>query len=508
MPVSISAIRHPCLPDRWRLFVFVLKALLWASVMFSLLAGAPLQAADAPERIRESVIAGSWYPADPVILRGKIEGFLRQAVLEPFDGKPVALIAPHAGYQYSGQVAAHAYRLLQSQKFKTVIVVAPSHYARFRGVSVYDQGGYRTPLGTVPLDRELIAELKRKDPSIRYVAEAHQKEHALEIQLPFLQVVLPNFKLVPLIMGDQDLSVCRKLAETLADLARNKPVLMAASTDLSHFHSYAEAQKLDNRVADHVRRMDVEGLASDLAGGRCEACGGGPLLAVLTAARLLGADQCEVLKALNSGDVTGDRSRVVGYMAAACRQQGAKTRTGIPPSLTSKEKNLLHQIARQSVEAVSNGLNNVTLPQLPPRLQEPAGAFVTLRKHKQLRGCIGHISGIYPLAETVARMAQAAAREDPRFPPVRKEELPELEFEISVLSPLQSVSDIDSIQVGVHGIYMKQGARSGLLLPQVPGEYGWDRITFLEQTCRKANLDKDAWKDPQTHIFIFSAEVF
>jgi len=493
-----------------------LNALVGVSILFASVTIALPQSAGASEHIRESVIAGAWYPADPVILRGKIDGFLQQANVEPRAGKLVALIAPHAGYRYSGQVAAHAYKLLQTQKFKTVVIVAPSHYARFGGVSVYDRGGYRTPLGTVSLDRELIAELKRKDPSIRYVAAAHQKEHSLEIQLPFLQILLPNLKLVPLVMGNQDFLTCRKLAETLADLTRDKPALMVASTDLSHFHGYADAQRLDNRIAGHVRRMNVEGLASDLATGRCEACGSGPLLAVLLAARLAGADQCEVLKSLNSGDVTGDRSRVVGYMAAACWQQNAKTRAPSPAAatpaapllFTSEEKAQLHHIARQSVEAVLSGRKTGPLPQLPPRLQEPAGAFVTIRKHKQLRGCIGHIRAVYPLAQTVSRMAQAAALEDPRFPPVRKEELPELEFEISVLSPLQPVSDVGIIQVGVHGIYMKQGARSGLLLPQVAGEYGWDRITFLEQTCRKAHLDKDAWKDPQTHIFIFSAEVF
>ena len=516
MLVPIPAIRHQYHRAVLPIFDFVLKALLCVSVLSSFLTGASLQAASVPERIRESVIAGAWYPADPAILRGKIDGFLRQADVEPPAGKLVALIAPHAGYRYSGQVAAHAYKLLQTRKFKTVVIVAPSHYARFWGVSVYDRGSYRTPLGTVPLDMELIAELKRKDPSIRYVAEAHQKEHSLEIQLPFLQVLLPDVKLVPLVMGNQDLSTCRKLAETLANLTRDKSVLIVASTDLSHFHSYSDAQILDNRVVGHVRQMSIEGLASDLAAGLCEACGGGPLLAVLTASRLIGANKCEVLKALNSGDVTGDRSRVVGYMAAACWQQDAKTQAPIPTgfprgaslSFTSEEKALLHHIARQSVEAVLSGRKTVPLPQLPPRLQESAGAFVTIRKHKQLRGCIGHISGIYPLAETVSKMSQTAALKDPRFPPVRKEELPELEFEISVLSPLQPISDVNMIQIGVHGIYIKQGARSGLLLPQVAGEFGWDRIAFLEHTCRKAHLDKDAWKDPQTHIFIFSAEVF
>ncbi len=228
-----------------------------------------------------------------------------------------ALISPHAGYVYSGQVAAHAYKLLEKQKFSTVIVLAPSHQARFTGVSVYDRGGFRTPLGVVPLDQDLISALEKRDKRIRFIPEAHAKEHALEIQLPFLQVVMPGFKLVPLVMGEQDLETCRWLAEAIADCIKDKPVLLVASSDLSHFHSSDEAKRLDQVVLDRVAAFDPEGLLRSLESGKCEACGGGPMVATMLAARRLGATKSRVLNSANSGDVTGDRSRVVGYMAAA-----------------------------------------------------------------------------------------------------------------------------------------------------------------------------------------------
>ncbi|MBW1995419.1 MAG: AmmeMemoRadiSam system protein B, partial [Deltaproteobacteria bacterium] len=229
----------------------------------------------------------------------------------------VSIIVPHAGYRYSGQVAAHGYRLLENRSFQTVVVVGPSHRAVFKGVSVYDRGGYKTPLGIVPIDRKIIEEIKQTDPGIRYVYKAHAMEHCIEIQLPFIKMLLPNARLVPLLMGDQQYETCLKLADTLARCIRGKSALLVASTDLSHFHPYHEAKKLDARVLQRVEEMDPVGLYSDLKKGISEACGGGPMVAVMLASRLLGVNVSRVLFAANSGDVTGDRSQVVGYMAAA-----------------------------------------------------------------------------------------------------------------------------------------------------------------------------------------------
>jgi AmmeMemoRadiSam system protein B/AmmeMemoRadiSam system protein A len=478
------------------------------------------------EKIHESVIAGSWYPGDATVLRRDVERYLTAVPEKDLPGSLVGLVAPHAGYQFSGQVAAHAYKLLQKQNFSTVVVIAPSHYASFPGVSVYDEGGLRTPLGVMPLDGDLVAALKKRDDRIRYFPEAYTREHSLEIQLPFLQVIQPGIKLVPLVMGDQDWGACERLAATVAECIRGKSVLVVASTDLSHFHSYDRAKSLDQVVLDHVSGLDPKGLHESLRSGRCEACGGGPLVTAMLVAQKLGASTGQVLHAANSGDVTGDRSRVVGYMAAALytgpatrdtaqaaaslssAASASNAKVGTDLGLSSEDKQRLHQIARQTINARLNGEKPPALGNFNGALKQPCGAFVTLKKRGELRGCIGHIVGARPLAETVAEMAEAAAFRDLRFPPVSASEFPELQIEISALTPLQRVSNPDEIRVGTHGIYLRRGTQGGLLLPQVATEQHWDRTTFLEQTCRKAGFPSDAWKDPGTEIYIFSADIF
>jgi AmmeMemoRadiSam system protein A len=368
----------------------------------------------------------------------------------------------------------------------------------------------------MPLDRELVAELKQRESRISYIAKAHSQEHSLEIQLPFIQVVMPEGELVPLVMGDQSFDTCQWLAQALAHCIKGKSVVVVASSDLSHFHSYKEAKRLDQVVVDRVNEFDPRGLSDDLARGKCEACGGGPMVTAMLLARELGANKSRVLHYANSGDVTGDHSGVVGYMAAALwanpkkakghNQRGQRISADL--GLTSGEKVQLLKIARDVVEACCRG-GRAPKPEVDsPTLNEPRGAFVTLHKDGKLRGCIGHIRAQKPLVETIVEMAEAAAFQDPRFPPVTSKELGQLEYEISVLTPLRRIEDVEEIQVGKHGIYMKRGASSGLLLPQVAAEWGWDRSTFLEHTCTKAGLPEDAWKDRKTEIYIFSADVF
>lgn len=468
------------------------------------------------EQIRESVIAGSWYPGKASRLEREVQDYLSQASPVDLKGQLIALISPHAGYRYSGQVAAYGYKLLGERKFSSVVVIAPSHRSYFRGVSVYDRGGYRTPLGVVPLDRELISAMQQRESRIEYVPDAHSQEHSLEIQLPFLQVLLPDAKLVPLVMGNQDFATCQWLAEAVADCIENKSVLVVASSDLSHFHPYEQAKRLDQVVLDKVNDFDPKGLSNSLADGLCEACGGGPMVTAMLIARRLGADKSRVLHYANSGDVTGDHSGVVGYMAAALwvdsktsKGKGSyRRRVGVNLGLTSDEKAQLLDIARNVVESHCRGEKTAEFGVDSPTLKEARGAFVTLHKEGKLRGCIGHIRAEKPLIKTIVEMAEAAAFHDPRFPPVSSKELGLLEYEISVLTPLQRIKKVDEIEVGKHGIYMKRGSCSGLLLPQVATEWDWDRTTFLEHTCTKAGLPTDAWKDKQTEIYIFSADVF
>ena len=468
------------------------------------------------KEIREPIFAGSWYPGETEILSRDVRRYLENAKKERLEGEIVALISPHAGYIYSGQVAAYAYKLIEGKVFDSVVVVAPSHRALFKGASLYDRGGYRTPLGVVPIDTELSQKMMERRKEIQFLPEAHSQEHSLEIQIPFLQVVLKSFRLIPIVMEPYwNWETCQSLASAIAETVRGKNVLLIASSDLSHFHSYDEAVKLDKIVLNHIERFDPEGLNRDLRSNRCEACGGGPVISIMLAAKALGANQGKVLKYLNSGDVTGDRSRVVGYAAGVFyKTVGGKEKmkeekkVGVDLGLNGEEKKTLHQIAKTVIENKARGKTVPDFKVESPVLKENRGAFVTIHKRGQLRGCIGYIEGRGPLHKTIEEMAEAAAFRDPRFTPVKEKELPELELEISVLTPLKKIKDVDEVQVGKHGIYIKKGWYSGLLLPQVATEYGWDRQAFLEHTCQKAGLPSNAWKEKDTEIYIFSADIF
>ncbi len=268
--------------------------------------------------VRKSILSGTWYPGNRDALIKGIEGYLSKAEPVSLEGDLKAIIVPHAGYIYSGQVAAHAYRLLRKRSFDRVIMVGPSHRLGFEGVSINLQSGYKTPLGIVPVDRALARKIINASPQIRWQPQAHAREHSLEIQLPFLQTVIKDFQIVPILMGQQDFRTCSELAMCLARVMGNMDrTLLVASNDLSHFHSYKRARELDMKAIKHVREFDPRGLADSLSSGTCEACGGGPVIAVMLAAQKLGANRSVILNYANSGDVTGDRNRVVGYLSAA-----------------------------------------------------------------------------------------------------------------------------------------------------------------------------------------------
>jgi AmmeMemoRadiSam system protein B/AmmeMemoRadiSam system protein A len=468
------------------------------------------------KEIREPALAGSWYPGDPVVLSREVKRYLENAKTEKPKGRIVALVSPHAGYTYSGQVAAEAYKLVEGMGFDSVIVVGPSHRYPFRGASLWAQGGFRTPLGVVPVDAELSRIMMDKWKEIRFVPQAHHQENSLELQIPFLQIALKSFRLVPIAMEpDWSWETCRSLASAIAETVKGKNVLLIASTDLSHFHTYQMAVDLDRIVLNHIERFDVEGLNRDLKSNRAEACGGGPVVTIMLAAKALGANKGQVLKYLNSGDVTGDRSRVVGYAAGVFYESAGgkekmkeEKKVGVDLGLNEEEKKTLHHIAKTVIENKAKGKPVPDFKVESSILKENRGAFVTIHKKGQLRGCIGYIEGHGPLHHTIQEMAEAAAFRDPRFSPVKEKELSELDIEISVLTPLRRIKDVNEIQVGTHGIYIKKGWYSGLLLPQVATEYGWDRQTFLEHTCQKAGLPSTAWKEKDAEIYIFSADIF
>ena len=271
-------------------------------------------------RVRNTVVAGSFYDSDPENLRREVDFLLNEANAPKLKGHIRGLVAPHAGYMYSGSVAAAAYRILKGSSYEAVFLVGPSHQEYFNGVTIYPGDAYQTPLGQIPINKEFRAALIRQSPIIQLSDAGHRAEHSLEVQLPFLQRVLGDFSIVPLIIGNQTKEYCLNLGKAIAVVARRRNVLLVASSDLSHYHPYDDAVKLDQQVISHVAAFDEHELMDRLDNEKVEACGGGSLVAVMHALKLLGANRSHVLLYSNSGDVTGDKSAVVGYCSAAFLQ--------------------------------------------------------------------------------------------------------------------------------------------------------------------------------------------
>lgn len=450
--------------------------------------------------VRKPAVAGMFYPGTKAELSKQVNRFLDNLKYRKVKGKLIALIVPHAGYDYSGQVAAYAYKELEGKHFKRVILIGASHRMSFDGISVGEFDYYETPLGRVKVDREFINKIVESSKKISFVRQAHGKEHSLEVQLPFLQTVLKKeFKIVPIIFGNASFKNSQILAMSLVKLMDDE-TLIVCSTDWSHYHDYETAKKMDMKGINAVLKNDVVSFAEMLEKGNCEACGAPAVITTMLVAPSVGANKTQLLKYANSGDVTGDKSRVVGYAAIAYAYESSP--------LTTKEKEKLLKITRVTLEKHLSGKDVPELKIDKGVLTERRGAFVTLTKKGRLRGCIGYIKPVKPLAEAVQEMAIAAATRDMRFPPVTRNELQEIEIEISVLSKLQKVENENEIKIGRDGLYIIKGGRSGLLLPQVATEWGWDRKQFLEQVCRKAGLPEDAWKEKDTILYRFSADIF
>jgi hypothetical protein len=266
--------------------------------------------------VRKPAVAGMFYPGDPAVLRRDVDGML-DAVPPRQPGRPiVALIAPHAGYMYSGGTAARAYARLRGASYDTVVVVSPSHRDYFEGASVFPGDAYATPLGSIPIDAGLRDALAQSCPLVSVSAQGHRSEHAVEVQLPFLQRALGPFRLLPVVIGNQQRSVCFELGERLGTLLKGRSALLVASTDLSHYHTAREAEILDGAFVHLLERGDDEGIMSALEARSTEACGGGPVATVLRAARAMGSAGVEVVGRSTSGDVNGDTQSVVGYVSA------------------------------------------------------------------------------------------------------------------------------------------------------------------------------------------------
>jgi AmmeMemoRadiSam system protein B len=277
--------------------------------------------------VRLPVVAGAFYPGSARVLQRDVDEMLEKAVLPAQFGTLFGIVSPHAGYMYSGFTAAHGYKALKGKKFDAVVVIGPSHQEYFDGITIYPGASYRTPLGEVPINDELRGRIVKGSKCISLSIAGHRSEHSVEVQVPFLQRALGSFSFVPVVMGDQSAELCLALADAIASGASGQNVLLVASSDLSHYHPYEDALSLDRRVIEMVESFEPLRLMESLEHRRLEACGGGPIVAVMLAAKKLGANSARVVHYCNSGDVTGDRGAVVGYLSAMLTNEPS----GLPP---------------------------------------------------------------------------------------------------------------------------------------------------------------------------------
>ena len=471
-------------------------------------------------QIHQPAVAGQFYPADAETLTAIVEGFLDSASTRA--DRPVqAVIVPHAGYVFSGAVAAEAYAgISPAAVYERIFIIGPGHREAFRGAAVDGSSEvYSMPLGDVSVDTRTCLELAAADSVFHNRRKPFEKEHCLEVQIPFLQVRLKRMPpIVPVIISSVDGNDLGRIVRVLKPYFTQEN-LFVISSDFSHYPSYDDACKVDRATGDAILSGSVEEFLNTLLdnarqripGLATSACGQLPIAALLM--MMEGREDLEIrhLDYRNSGDSQyGDKDGVVGYHAFTVvykepvRQEDSES--GF--ALTDQEKAILLETARRSIETAFEG--KYWLPsdtQLTQTLKAECGAFVTLHLHGRLRGCIGNIVGVRPLYKTVAEMARAAAFEDDRFRPLTREELEQVHIEISVLSPLRQISSPDEIVLGRDGVLMVKDGRSGTFLPQVADETGWSKEEFLGHCARdKAGIGWNGWKDAD--LYVYQAEVF
>lgn len=465
--------------------------------------------------IRPATQANRFYTGDAKELSEEVDSLLALHRGETVYNNVAALIVPHAGYYYSGNVAATAYMSIPTDKpYKRIFLLGPSHHEWLDGASVNTEANYyATPLGHVKVDHETALRLTETDSVFAYQPKAHDREHCLEVQLPFLQRrfgedAMPS--IVPIIISTNDYRKLKRIAEVL------KPYFTAGnlfviSSDFSHYPSYEDACEVDAKTGKAIETGDVEQFIAVLeensrSGKRnlaTSACGE---LAIATLMLMMdGTYEVKHLLYQNSGDVDNQgHNRVVGYHAFAILRRASQEFV-----LSDDEKRLLKEIALTSIKDSLAG-KPVAQPILNSQssiLHSKCGAFVSLHKQGRLRGCIGHFGEDIPLHEIVAEMARAAAFEDPRFMPVTKDELEDIDIEISVLTPMRRIQSLDEFELHRHGIYIRRGYRSGTFLPQVADEVNWTKEEFVSHCAQdKAGIGWDGWRDAE--LYVYEAIVF
>ena len=472
---------------------------------------------ESPKKInREAVVSGSFYPSSPVKLTSMLEDLF--ALASPKETQNTfAIISPHAGYIYSGAIAASAFNQIDSnKKYKTIFIIGSSHRFSFEGASIYDKGNFKTPFGEVEADIETAENIIKSDTVFQFNADYHIPDHCIEVQLPFLQYYLKNdFKIVPILIGTNNLTICKKIADGLKEYLSSDH-LFVISTDFSHYPSYEDALIIDKNTADAIIKNDVEVFSknckiynlSNTTNLQTPICGLSAVISFLHITETLKDIEIKQIRYSNSGDVSQDSSAVVGYWAMAFSSDSIckKGESNSEFSLTQKDKKDLLHIARETLENyIKTGKRpTIDTSNFSPTIKQNCGAFVTLKINENLRGCIGRFNPEEPLYKIIQEMTISSATQDYRFKPVNKSELNDITIEISVLSPLKKINSPEDFILGKHGIYMTKGNSSGTFLPQVADETGWTKEEFLGHCAQdKAGIGWDGWK--QATLYVYTA---
>ncbi len=484
------------------------------------------------------VVAGRFYPSDPNELSREVHNYIEQANISLSDKPVLAIVVPHAGYVFSAPVAGYSFRHVQNQSPDTVLFVALSHQG-VDGGCIFNGDYFETPLGRIPVDKELVSDLLEEGNPFYSSASPYQFEHSVEVNLPFVQTTFPKAKAASILVTRTDPQMCREMGHKIAECLRKNPdksVLLCVSTDMCHYPPYKDAQRIDQEILKTIETLDPDSFYSGLrrlesepvSNLHCVLCGSAAMLTTIEVARDVGATEAKTLCYSNSGDSPyGDQNKVVGYGSLAiyrpdknkhnstnsAQETTTKEKVSSEPEFSSHDRRALLRIARQGVQAELKG--DSYNPEPPSsNVEVERGVFVTLKKGDELRGCLGRFTaeGI-PLYQLVKTMAVESATHDMRFNPLSLSELPQVDIQISVLSPLEVVEDVKDIEIGKHGLQIRGRSQygtvcTGTLLPQVASERGWDVYQFLDATCFKAGLQTDAWKDPTTEIYMYSAEIF
>jgi hypothetical protein len=470
--------------------------------------------------VLSSTLAGSWYPADAMVLREQIAGFYRNAGVKPND-KTIALILPHAGYQFSGQTAAFGVKSAGG-KYKRVVIIGPSHlFYMEEMLAVPKATHYATPLGEAPLDVEFIEKLLEY-PEFVEATHAHEKEHSIQIEVPLLQYAGTDFKLVPIVASPCSLEKIVKVASILRGLI-DKETLVVASSDFVHYgprYEYVpfkenvpeEIKKLDMGAYEFIKALDGKGFLEYRSRTGATICGYMPIAILLS--MLDKEAKAELLKYTTSGEVTGDYSNSVSYLAVAFSGtwgNAPQVKPDIKGELTPEDKEQLLALARRSIDYA---LQHRQVPQeenldvkISEQMKAVGAAFVTLKKDGHLRGCIGDIFPRQPLYKSVIGNAVNAGFNDRRFMPVTAGECDEITIEISALTAPQAIASPEEIRPGVDGVVLNKDGHSAVFLPQVAQEQGWGVSEMLANLSLKAGLPVDAWKDG-ARFLVFQAVVF